>query len=355
MTRHPARSLSARHVLSALVLFTPLLFGRAALAQQACGDTTCPKGFSCEMETAGCAAVECVGELCQPCVPDTVLVCRPGPCSADADCAEDMACADVEQSSCADAAEAPACIQAPCPEMRPEGTCTTTASKQCLPRWALACAVDADCGAGFSCKEQEQCSCSGSTGTGTSGSSGSEAGAGGSPPGAADPALPAPMPSGSGAPPAPTPSECTCAPSGQKACEAILVACTSDAGCPSGWSCRDNPEGACWSDSNGNTGCTPADPAKLCLPPYSDFVSGGGFGEISTDGSGLPTASGKGSSATGAAESGSPSGGGGGGCSIGNGRSGSSRDVFAWCLALGAALGLGRRARRQRKGSTIAS
>jgi hypothetical protein len=37
-----------------------------------------------------------------------------------------------------------------------------------------------------------------------------------------------------------------------------------------------------------------------------------------------------------------------GGCSIGRAHSGSSADLLAWCVALGAALGFSRRVRRQR-------
>jgi hypothetical protein len=55
----------------------------------------------------------------------------------------------------------------------------------------------------------------------------------------------------------------------------IITACSSDANCESGWSCIDNPEGVCSSDSEGNTDCEPADPARLCVPPHYDLVGGG--------------------------------------------------------------------------------
>jgi hypothetical protein len=129
-----------------------------------------------------------------------------------------------------------------------------------------------------------------------------------------------------------------------KACEPIRVACSADSECPSGWSCRDNPEGACWADSNGNTGCTPADPAKLCFPPYADLLNGGGFG-TGNDGSaspGTPTKGTEGGALVGAgAESAD------GGCSIVS-TSRAPRGALAWVVALGAAVGLSRRARRRR-------
>ena len=121
--------------------------------------------------------------------------------------------------------------------------------------------------------------------------------------------------------------------------------CKSDSDCPSGWSCRDNPEGTCWADSNGNSGCAPADPAKLCFPPYSDLVGGGGRG-IATDGAGVPTNP-KGDSGSGAPESSAANGNDSGGCSLGGSPPGSSAGLLGLCTALGAALGLARRRARR--------
>lgn len=343
-----SRSLPLRNVVSALVLFAPLFIGRTALAQEACGETTCPKGFTCEVEPGACPAIDCApGAECQPCMPQTSMVCRPGPCSADADCADGMACADMQQTECDDVGVTPACADAECREEAAKGECTTTTIKQCLPRWALPCAVAADCGDGFDCKEQQSCSCSGSSGSGSSGSPTPEtrpsppAGTGGA--SSSDPAAPAPKPapSGGGAEPAPMPEDCSCEPSGQLACEAIQVACTTDADCLNGWSCRDNPESSCWADSNGNRGCTPADPAKLCLPPYVD-LGGSGRGVSTDEGTSAPPTT-PDTTANGAGESSSASG---GGCTIGNAAT-PGRDALAFGLALAAALGLGRRARRR--------
>jgi MYXO-CTERM domain-containing protein len=81
-----------------------------------------------------------------------------------------------------------------------------------------------------------------------------------------------------------------CEPSGKKSCVADRVACDADSDCPSGWSCADNPEGVCWSGPNGDMGCSPGDPPKLCMPPYVNL--GGGYptrGEDSNgSGSGSP-------------------------------------------------------------------
>lgn len=342
MIRSQQSSHSLRNALSALVLFAPLLVARAGLAQEACGDTSCPKGFSCEVEPTACPAIDCVEGPCQPCVPNTVSVCRPGPCSADSDCADGMACADVEQTNCVatDTSGGAPCVEGACPEKPADASCSTTTSKQCLPRWALPCAADADCGAGFTCQEQEQCTCSGSTGTATPGTASTPPSSGSGSAGSAGSDSAAPTPSGT--PPDRVPESCTCEPAGTKACVATQVACAADSDCPSAWSCRDNPSGACWADSNGNTGCTTADPAKLCFPPFSDLVSGGGNGAVATDGSGLPTTP-KGDPGSGTPEVDQVAGSADGGCSIGNGRSGTQGELLALGLALGAALGLRRR------------
>ncbi|HWA77987.1 MAG TPA: hypothetical protein VG937_36885 [Polyangiaceae bacterium] len=345
MIRSGKSSHSIRGVCSVLVLFAPLFTAQAAFAEQACGDTSCPKGFTCEMEPTGCPAIDCIDASCKPCVPSTVSVCRPGSCNTDSDCADGMACAEVQQTNCVGSdtgAVPPDCVDGACPEKPADVTCETTTSKLCQPRWTLSCAADADCGAGFTCKEQQQCSCSGSSGGGTP-SSPPSAGSGSS--GSADPAMPAPTPSASSTPPDRVPEDCSCEPSGTKACEAARVACAADSDCPSGWSCRDNPEGTCWADSNGNSGCAPADPAKLCFPPYSDLVGGGGRG-IATDGAGVPTNP-KGDSGSGAPESSAANGNDSGGCSLGGSPPGSGAGLLGLCTALGAALGLARRRARR--------
>jgi hypothetical protein len=88
----------------------------------------------------------------------------------------------------------------------------------------------------------------------------------------------------------PPDSGVTCEPSGVKACVVIERACSADDQCPSGWSCEDNPDGVCWAKPDGSSGCEPADPAKLCLPPYRD-LGGGGYGEETSGGTVTPDGS----------------------------------------------------------------
>jgi len=105
-----------------------------------------------------------------------------------------------------------------------------------------------------------------------------------------DPAFaPAPPADGERVPPEDGASDpiCECVPSGEKSCRVIEQACTADADCPSGWTCADNPEGVCWSRPGGDTGCTPADPAKICFPPYANVGRDGGGG-VSLDESAGP-------------------------------------------------------------------
>jgi MYXO-CTERM domain-containing protein len=79
---------------------------------------------------------------------------------------------------------------------------------------------------------------------------------------------------------APPPDEqCGCEPTGEFACEIVETACAQDSDCPADWTCEDNPMGTCWADSEGNSGCTPADPAKLCQPPYSGVRGGDGYAQ----------------------------------------------------------------------------
>jgi MYXO-CTERM domain-containing protein len=321
-----SNTLRPAHILNSSLLVAAALaasFGsvRTAQAQEKCGDTECPKGYTCETSTSGCPDIACLeGTDCKPCEPTEYSYCVAAECKTDADCGAHMKCAAIEQMDCA-APTAPAtepcaadtdCKVAPAPDEPAD--CTTTTIHQCQPQWTLPCNADADCGEGFACKEQESCWCSGSAGsvgggstgsaaTGTAGSSSTSSGAGAAGGAAAGGAgsIGVPMPaddsyapvaengaasSGDVAePPAPDES-CGCEPTGEFACEAVETACSQDSDCPADWTCEDNPMGVCWADANGNSGCTPADPAKLCQPPYSDL--GGGYvdarGEGTSDG-----------------------------------------------------------------------
>lgn len=270
-----------RPSLIALFALAPLGAAREARADEACA--SCPKGFRCETIQSLCPDIDCVegAEPCPACEPKTEQACVPVACTSDADCATDMSCVTEERTRCdGDAAddcgdaregeEAPDCKPAPATN------CTTERVMQCVPRWQLPCNSATDCGAGFECKERETCTCAGSEGSG----------------GGSDPGTPQPADSGERAA-TPAPADCSCEPSGEFACVVIETACSTDANCAAGWTCEDNGKGACWSGPEGE-GCEPADPAKLCAPPYSRLGGGRGVelddGETSGSGSGAPEA-----------------------------------------------------------------
>jgi hypothetical protein len=314
------RSQSGRHVLLAALVLGVFGVASPAAAQEACGESECPKGYTCETVPAGCPAIACAeGSDCPPCEA-TVEQCVAQSCDSDADCDEQMVCLTRTITECA--SDAPACEPgADCGSAAPS-ECTAVSTSACVPRWTVGCVTAADCGEGFSCEEQMNCSSPGSppsgTGAGTPGSIPPSDG-GGEPgePGSSEPSEPDADPKrppdsaerppagggGSGgaqqvpgAAPAPDfvpPPVTTCEPTGIKACVMIERACSADDQCPSGWSCEDNPDGACWASSDGSMGCEPADPAKLCLPPYRD-LGGGGYGEKTS--AGAPTAPGDSSS-----------------------------------------------------------
>lgn len=239
-----------------LTFAAPLVAPKSAAAQVACGDAECPKGYECKSEQEPCPAIDCVeGEECRPCEPTLVEFCSPLSCASDADCASGMVCYSDDQTECtggsAPCAGTPDGGDAECPPPVEE-ECTTKRVSQCVPRYLLPCESASDCGAGFTCEEGQSCGCSGSAGGG-----------------------------------ADTEPDCSCEPTGIFGCHVVITACSSDADCESGWTCIDNPEGVCSSDSEGNTDCEPADPARLCAPPYIDLVGGRGIGKgVSEDGEG---------------------------------------------------------------------
>jgi hypothetical protein len=267
--------------LIALIAVAPLVVAVDARAEETCGDRSCPTGFRCETYPTACPEIDCAADSgsCPVCEPGTEAVCVPKTCGSHADCAADMLCATEERTRCDDGAaadcgdaregEKPDCTPAP------EANCTTERVSQCVPRWQLPCTSAADCGVGFTCEQRESCTCSGSSGSG----------------GGADPGMPTPADAEERAVPAP--DDCSCVPSGEFACVVIETACTGDASCPAGWTCQESREGVCWSGPEGS-GCEPADPAKLCAPPYSDLGDGRGIehddGESSGAGNGEPPA-----------------------------------------------------------------
>jgi hypothetical protein len=181
-----------------------------------------------------------------------------------------MRCVTEERSVCTGGTApcaAPDGGEPDCPEPEPE-SCVLETVSACIPKYLGACQTAADCGDGFTCEPEEECSCSGSSGSAGSG--------GGARPEDAPDAGDAFAPGDAGADPVP-PDDCECRLTGTNHCVAVKVACTdatAAADCPSGWSCEDNPEGVCFSGPEGS-GCTPADPPELCLPPFHDLGGGG--------------------------------------------------------------------------------
>ena len=161
------RSLTHVSALTALcsgaTLLAALGVTRAALADEACGDVTCPKGFECEITTLGCPLIACAeGDECEPCVPEEIGTCVPVPCTSDESCGPHMVCAEQDRVSCS-AVSKPACAEGEeCIEPDIEPECETTTVSQCVPQWELPCTSAADCGEGFTCEPIMQCACSGS-------------------------------------------------------------------------------------------------------------------------------------------------------------------------------------------------
>jgi hypothetical protein len=289
-----------RSCLVALSLATPLAFVAVARAGVACGDQTCPQRYECKA-----APVACPDIACAPNDPD----CAPPDCSGTVDTCVALACSS--DSECGDGM-----------------VCYTSASvSACVPKYLLPCQTEDDCGAGFTCDEEQACGCSGSAGSG------------------------APM-ADAGTPP---PADCSCQPTGTKACNLKIVACSADSDCAAGFTCDDNPSGVCASDANGASACS-ADPAKICLPPYARLFSNahspkdatdtsGNSGSGSTSGSPAPSApetSGAGTSPKSGADASSD----GGGCSFVPARNGLGTSLGFAALALAGLAGARRRRAR---------
>jgi len=285
-----------RSSLILLAFALPLGVTRLARADVVCGDKTCPQNYECKDFPGACPAIACTGKDCPTTTCDTVVQeCSPLPCSSDSDCADGMACHTQTVENCD---TAPPCAAGQdCAAT--DTTCQPVTYSACVPQYVLPCQADADCGVGFTCVEEQDCACAGSSGSGTA-SSGSSGSSGGEPTPAADGgAAPDPADAGSADPalppdPAPPPDQlpvppsdgCTCTPSGTMACNLKVIACSVDQGCPTGWTCGENPNGVCFVSSDGTTGCS-ADPPLICLPPYYDLSVGIGRGaDTSSTGTG---------------------------------------------------------------------
>lgn len=291
----------------------PLAYSEAALAQESCGESTCPRGYTCESAPGACPAIFCDGPDCgTPCDPRPVEYCAPAPCSSNADCGEGMLCAEHATTVCEDASS-PACAPGERCEVPPDGRdCTSETTFSCTPRWQLPCSADADCGSGFRCEQQERCSA---------------------------PAYPADPGDREAASADPDRLEVTCEPSGDFACVAEQVECASSADCPADWTCSAVNDAVC-SDAAGADDCQLVERSSYCQPPYGNLGSRGVLtasaenDSASGDDLALPVvAPGDSSSSSGA------------GCSLGKAQASSGSGLGFAFFALGAAW---RRARRRR-------
>ncbi len=281
------------------------LITSAAMADEACGDTTCPKGFVCTEYEQPCAdisipaapadgAVEEAGdpegaddraaEEFVACEPSVGYYCTEAPCEADADCGADMVCHTETRESCSGASggrvecdpESGECTAVDLPD-QDVPDCEVETEQLCTFQWALPCTEDADCGPNFTCEEQSVCSCSVSApvDSGDGASAGGSAGEEGS--------------EGSGESATSIEEDCSCRPTGTSRCELVETACESDDDCLGGWLCLDNPSEECSGGSDEDESCTADSPAKLCLPPYTDILiaqdRAGGGAAISSDSS----------------------------------------------------------------------
>lgn len=331
MTRFTHVSFTA----SAALLLALVVTGHAQ-ANDCTSSSDCDKGFQCQdVGGVDCTAPACApGESCpepEPCATRAQMECVPAQCTSDAQCGDGMVCHAYTQScptvDCACSSDQPDCQCDIAP-------CDPQTLSYCTPRYALPCTVAADCGTGFSCQELESCGCSGSSGSGAEPA----------------PAEAKPLPpdaDSDAAPPAgdPLPPECSCEPSGQSACVPQEIECGSDAACPAGWTCQQDPNTGTSSGCAGD-GCgaapapEPLPTRTLCFPKYYGGV-GVGIGEDlggtptsggDDEGTANPEAAGKASDAD-SSESAA--------CQMGHAPA--SRSAFGIAALLGALFGLSRR------------
>lgn len=305
------------------ILALSLSTSALAADQEVCEPDTCPKGFVCEQMPQPCLAIACVDDACDSsCGSSTTTACVRASCEADVDCGADMVCATFENESCSEDA-APCAVDETCPRVV-DTPCTTETVRECTPKWELPCATAADCGEGFTCVESIIQWCSGGASVVDTASGGADDSA--------------------------EPTECGSDPTGEFYCKVVETACTVDGDCPENWTCVANPNGMCWADTDGNSGCDVPDPARLCQPPYSDREYFGGLnlaGEAAGIGSATNGLSDNGVPATsdGTPEAGTepssnePQ----SGCSIGPTLTGPASSASAWLLGLLAVLGIRRR------------
>jgi MYXO-CTERM domain-containing protein len=300
----------------ALGLGCAALLGAAGASAQECeSDADCSTGLECisygEQEDCARPAIDCAeGEDCPepaPCEAKEVKGCALPSCETDDDCPGGTVCHAAMYERCSGAsggAEPGAAPAEPCPDgedcpQPEEPVCDTPECKEaivpvdcetvtedpvCVPVYQLPCSANADCGAGFTCKEQISTSCSGSGPRDGGGSDGDPGSSG-------DPLPPEEQPS------------CTSEPTGEFRCEAIVTECASSDDCEAGWTCAENPSrpvcdaasdqpagdrddsGAFAPPADGDTpeddqpvdgdcGVESTEPEMVCLPPFHDVNVG---------------------------------------------------------------------------------
>src|SRR5688500_2341342 len=128
------RSQSGKHILLSALLLGAFGFANPAAAQEACGESECPKGYTCETVPAACPAIDCApGPDCPVCE-GTVEQCVAQTCDSDADCDEQMVCLTRTITECA--SDAPACEPGTdCGSAAAPSDCTAASYSACVPRW----------------------------------------------------------------------------------------------------------------------------------------------------------------------------------------------------------------------------
>jgi uncharacterized protein (TIGR03382 family) len=195
---------------------------------EVCALTDC--GPTCDPDDPTCEPVDCgSGGVC-------IAVEEPPPsCTADSDCADGDICitqtiASCTGCACADDGDNDPTNDPPC-DCPAEPECTDETFSFCGPRYLGDCAVDADCGAGFTCTAAESCACAISS----------------------DDAAPA---------------DCVCETSDTLVCVLDRVECTDDADCADGLVCVDEAANApCAIREDGSAECDAVDDGtRICAP-----------------------------------------------------------------------------------------
>src|SRR5690606_18353312 len=125
--------------LAAAASFLLPLTASTAFAQEACGESTCDKGYACEEGPAPCPLVLCVeGGDCPTCEAETIEYCVPIECESDDECAAYMTCATFDTQECPETY--PECAEQDSEEecsamwAEWEAQCVDTEIHQCTPR-----------------------------------------------------------------------------------------------------------------------------------------------------------------------------------------------------------------------------